>query len=788
MTAQQIIDLIKDLENAINEAWAKEEHEAILNSLASILSLYSDRGIDVGTRQDNGDDLTKVIIQYHWGKAYKSILVLIRDVLFQVQKSLILLKEEAITDEHVNTLLIDSKNVLESAFQDHKKQIDKFFNLSFKSEKEKTQYILDNKIQYSPWHVLENQYRSLNEQSNALLREYTFVKGVSNNAASLKREIQNAFDKFKDEIKKVEETGITAMKLISNFNQADILGMIEQVTALIPDQRSHHLLSEYERQCEEIYDHLGKSYNIAIAIRGSELIYKELNFVRLFRVWIEGRAHPLLMEGQEFVDRARNNLHLNLVHIKERLLLSNHDKGNSNESSLDIDNLKESITGIVHRMNDDHKELEILERELKSILNNSFRVPNIYRPDIEFFDAEQQKLVSQLQDEAAPWVPSLFYWFNKNILNAKQLFKNVADEEKLSFAERTVRYVKNRTPAVDNFQYQNIFNTEGFMGESFWVGRSAELTKMKNLIEDWNIGFRGSVVLSGMRFCGKSVFGQIVSNRFFDDHTVRLRPNDIINLQGRTFETTHNISESIEFIKHHTVNQRYLIWIDDLELWQSSGSSLHFNVESLLSFIDSYANKHFILVSCSNWFLNHLDKFFNFSNSIQAEINLDMMSELEIRQAISIRHSATHKLLVDLEGDRIEPEEFERCAKRIIQYTRYNIGDALNMWSSFITKGEEGSVILSPRVFYSFPDILNDQNRIVVKSLLMNKYSNEYELNKSLGSSFQEKYKFIIRRLLSLGLLQRNTTDHLEANPFLVNELARQLQQDNYLKTQRWTN
>ena len=84
---------------------------------------------------------------------------------------------------------------------------------------------------------------------------------------------------------------------------------------------------------------------------------------------------------------------------------------------------------------------------------------------------------------------------------------------------------------------------------------------------------------------------------------------------------------------------------------------------------------------------------------------------------------------------------------------------------------------------HHLPDFLNDENSVVLKTILLNKRTNEYRLLKVLGSTFKVKYKAIIQRLISLGILTRTINDDLEINHNVVNEVALLLDKAKYIKS-----
>jgi len=79
--------------------------------------------------------------------------------------------------------------------------------------------------------------------------------------------------------------------------------------------------------------------------------------------------------------------------------------------------------------------------------------------------------------------------------------------------------------------------THGYIGSSFWVGRTDELNHIGTQIENWRLGFRGALLLTGKRFSGKTLLGQLVNRDYFEDNAIALNPENRITIQGRTFET-----------------------------------------------------------------------------------------------------------------------------------------------------------------------------------------------------------------------------------------------------------
>ena len=60
-----------------------------------------------------------------------------------------------------------------------------------------------------------------------------------------------------------------------------------------------------------------------------------------------------------------------------------------------------------------------------------------------------------------------------------------------------------------------MFLTEGWISDSFSVPRTEESARIATLVENWRLGFRGGVMLTGKRFAGKTLFGEVISQQHF---------------------------------------------------------------------------------------------------------------------------------------------------------------------------------------------------------------------------------------------------------------------------------
>jgi hypothetical protein len=114
-----------------------------------------------------------------------------------------------------------------------------------------------------------------------------------------------------------------------------------------------------------------------------------------------------------------------------------------------------------------------------------------------------------------------------------------------------------------------------------------------------------------------------------------------------------------------------------------------------------------------------------------------------------------------------------------------NIGEALNIWAFSTHAIDEDRVMHHLKTLYELPDVISQESALLLSSVIMAKKTNEYRLRKLFGPAFSEKYRGVLQRLISIGLLRRAADGWLEVTESAANDLGRMLEKKNYLKFHR---
>ncbi|MEM6771815.1 MAG: hypothetical protein AAF597_14625, partial [Bacteroidota bacterium] len=297
----------------------------------------------------------------------------------------------------------------------------------------------------------------------------------------------------------------------------------------------------------------------------------------------------------------------------------------------------------------------------------------------------------------------------------------------------------------------------------------------------WKLGYRGAVLITGQRMSGKTFFGELVAHRYFSNNFVTLTPGVRVELAGRILEPTRDLKAAVDFVVRNAGHQQLMVWIDDLSNWRDEETPLSSDVLSLLDTIDYQATNLFFVVSVGSELHAQLRQFTDIDRHFQAILNMPGMSYEDIRAAIRIRHGATQLQLVDEEGEPMNSEQVDHLIRRVYRISGGHIGNALQQWAYGAHRADEDSVRFTDVSNFGFPQELSEDGGLLLRTILVDRVTNEYQLRKQFGPLFRDIFQPLIQRMLHLGILLRKPTGALEINPALVTDVEALLERKGYV-------
>ena len=720
---------------------------------------------------------------YTWSSLAKAFMVLWRNVLFESQKAQIAAIDHLASEKDVYRLDQQSKTAIQQALGDFLTDTEKGIAIS---ERSKLNALTGWSLQTNPWPTYKSQLKELAQQCLRLQRDYRKLLNVATHFNEVETRVHDTVRFCQKEIDTSREIAQQATDSSGPDSKPKLAKIVQRLEELEAGISLPNHFASFTEALEYRVNSLPEQMDVAVHTAGGMVQLKDLTFRRSTQQWLDAEILPLLYEVWELSENTHNSLKMTLMNIKNRLILFIADQKDGNKEPFQRDMIERPLTLFERNAEHAKRKIEPLNRLITERLERDFNVSTIYDLSQEFLPVPLQAATLNEFRKGQGEVRSRFERLYNQVRDRVTMYRTrMEEEDNLSNAEKIVRLVQSRTDAGTNGHYASIFLTKGFIGESFAVGRKRELSHASRLIHNWKTGFRGAAVITGKRLSGKTILGELIASKFFENKVIRLSPNTLIKLNGRRITTTFDLEPALEFIVNNAPTRPPLIWIDDMELWWDIDLPLSRNVRTLRKYIDDYANRLFFLVSMSNSLKSHLNLFEETSSIFQGEINVDKMSIDEIREAIMIRHGATHKKLVDAEGEPLSAGQFRAIVRKIYHATSGNVGEILNRWSCATVKVDDERVYHQGNKNFPFPDYLNPDSAILMASIMMSKRTNEYRLRKQFGPVFSEKYAPIVQRNIGIGVLKRQLDDWLEINDVIVNDMGALMQEKDYLRYER---
>lgn len=725
----------------------------------------------IATKEDH-------FVVFQWTLQAKSYLLLWRDVAFQLHKAYILHLDGQYSKKDLSKLQEASETTLQEAHQ----AFQAFTNHDARkvSEKEIERW----KHQKSPWGTYQEQIKEIEAQSQALLSQNQILSQSVGYFNTIQNIINNLLGDCNKEVEKIK----TLAKEDINFIHENLDGKADikysKAINRLEDREKNYFLNHHLKTFLDRWENeklvLPKRQQYVVDVNDGLLLYKELDLNRAVRQWTDSEILPVLYEVWDLLERVERDFKISLSNIRNRIILLSKEENQA--ENIDSESLCYPLESFLEKAPNQEQLLTQLSRNIVDKLKEEFRVAQIFDASRSFLAVPFQSAVNQFRLNQSPVLSKISNWWKNQTGRLRRVKETVEQGETLSVSERIVRLIQVRKTASDNLQYASIFQTEGYIGESFFIGRKQELGRVDHLIRQWYEGFRGTLLLTGQRFSGKTLLGEYISNRYFSNDTIQLTPETTIEVQGRKLTTSYDLGEALEFIQKYSLNQQPMVWIDDLEVWRDPQLPLGQNVRQLFNYFDRYSSRIFFLVSMSNWMKEHLSKYYEINRVFQANVNLDKMSAQEVQEAILVRHGATHKTLINKEGQEIKPNQFRKLTNRVYKFSEGNIGEALLRWSYAITPLENSDTVrYNNSIHNALPDFLNPDTAILLSAIIMQKRTNEYRLRKLFGKPFSENYSGLLQRLLNVGILTRDAAGWLEINELIVNDIGKLLDRSKYI-------
>ncbi len=709
------------------------------------------------------------VVTFIWAEQAKLFLLLLRDSLFQQQKALIQYRDGLVKEEQLKKLWQQTTDMMQQALYQLQQKTQRSIQTHDDGRRAKRW-----KHQHNPWPIYKKQIHTIVAQTEHLRRDALTLTTIQQVIEEIEELVAHTISHCFTDLKTNNETIDQVINLVLTSEQkaARKLASIHEITGKI---KSTTYISEFKDRLDFLLAPFSIKIDPAIAIESGLLQQRHFEPRNNILEWFESEIYPLLYEVWEITDQGTTGLRMILLNMTNRLDILQKERP---------EDIFENANSLVKPLHTFQKDLSFLSESISNLIQlinkrveEELMVSCLFDTQQHFLSVSlQSSLNRRIWNDENGWLARGQRWLIGARAAVEQYWQQIRNNKNLSVSEKIARCIQSRQGDPENRHYTNIFLTKGYVGESFMVGREAEFDRFERLVDNWKAGFRGSVLLTGNRFSGKTVFGEIVARRFFPNNFHSIVPNMPLTIQGRKMQTSYNLKEALDFVCKYSINSKPMLWLDDLEVWWSHQFAFYENIHYLMDCIDAYSNRIFFVVATNSKARQQLSNYSHTERIFQAEINLNLLSRTAVQQAIAIRHGATQKKLVNAKGEQLTPKAFNTLVNRIYKNAAGNIGEALLHWAHATYYVDENTVQHRKEAYKTLPSFLNEDSLLILGLLLRHKRANEYLIRHLLGAKpFELRYATVVRRLLTVGILRRQLDGYIEIENTIVNDLKQLL-------------
>lgn len=756
---ESVLQEFQEFNNGLSIQTSTDElYSYLLDHASILLEAYCKAGEACQAIKGENTELTDpdhYLIHFSYPDRFKSIILLVRDSLLQLSIAKLRSLENLTSDKKVIDHFEKTKDLLQTELE---KTLN-YFNVERKSILEKPE-VLKRKLEavkhYSnPWKTYHSQFQTIFSQfkdidliHKALERTIAQYHLISEMVLQMRTDVQKTNALFASKV----NLCLQGLEKISEIEQLN--DTIKLFDDLITSGISQNIRPETTiRDLEDAVDKLS-SLSVSVASRDGYLVLKKIDFKKSAEKWLDYEILPYLSDlwdGQE-----ANFSHLLNVasQIKSSLQVAKKTQRlNSFHGEF------ASLNSINQEQKNTISQSEDAARHIEENLAQKFKVTVIYHQD-EYLKVPLQTNFSMLSTNKSG---------NIRHLSAKlaQLFKNVGKQvkdvhektphQKLEIALEILE-TRNEKEIPDH--YHSLFLNKNFIGDLFLVKRTRQEEALEKIIGYWKKGQSRSIAVVGDPLSGKSTLMEYATHQFKSNDVHYLVPGNEISIEGRKLKMGRNLEEVLSFVRRSISNSKPILVLDDLHLWRDSEQSLITNVNALVDFKSLSASKAFVIVGMNNSLRLHLDCRIPFSQAFTNILETNISTSDEIYRAVLLRHGASHRTLVEKEGKTMTEEQLRKKISWLTKKFDYNVGAVLQAWI-FCTDVQEDSSIQFSEKETHLNDFLSITELLILKNCLLFGYSSDLELKNLFTERFESEYKPAIRKLLNIGVLDRDPNGYI---------------------------
>lgn len=747
------------LEGATACGDGEELFEYIQSNFQVLAGVYIEQGEHVYMNEANeGNDLNLIVYFLHFAypDKFKTFCFLNISLALQLAIAKQRQLDEKITKKEWNQHFEECSSLLQTEGES--------FLASFKKEIEHSlskDDVLERKLESikhfsNPWKVYKAQMEQVLEQLKQIedanlqmLHSIKVFQSISDFVQQIYKEVTNTNSNF---LSQSEEC-------LSLLNKSESPDKFDSILSIVEDLLENGANKESKtatqtRYLEDIINRL-KTIDLPIESNEGRLVLKNIPYTKLTQKWLDYNTIPYLIDLWD--NQEANFSHILQVYsqLKNSVTLAKKAP-NPARLAAEINSLEKLIV----KQKTFQSESELIIQSIEKSIGPEFKATDAYskedflkvplQTNFNRFGVQQYSVITTNSDKSK----KIFSKLSKRYVSDKK------ENHSHDALEKAIEIVELRTHQDQPDHYHSLFLNRNFIGDLFLVNRETIKVKMLGLIEQWNQGNHRALALVGDPLSGRSTIMDQLAHYFPTSDVIYLKPDEDLVVEGRKIKTTKNLNEALTHINKSIRSTRPVLLIDDLPYWKDKNTSLFENMLSLMEFIASNSSKVMVVITITNSLLVHLNSTVKFSDVFTHLVEANVTSFEKIYKAIMLRHGASHRKLYDKDDKPMSSQQIRKNINILCKSYNNNLGAVLQAWT-FCTEPQEDYKVKFTLRDAHFNDFLSPVEMLIIKQCLTFGSSSELQLKNLFATRFEPEFKPAIRKLLNLGILDRNAGGYL---------------------------
>ncbi|TDQ16401.1 hypothetical protein DFQ04_2519 [Algoriphagus boseongensis] len=722
--------------------------------LIDSFNLSSDLACSAEESESKEIQASRYLFHFSYPDRFKSILLLLRDCLLQLSIAELRHSEGFISDQTYAKHFSQTQELLGKETE----KIAGFFSSEyqtmmgredlFKQKLESVKHFANpSEIYITQFKSIQNQLSEITHCGSQLRTTSEEFKSISNLVLKMKDEVLEASEFFR------EKTRICLEELILlEKNEREIDQVISNFDSLLNAAKAQEINSDSKIRQLEDQINLLKEYSIPVDSKEGYLLTKKIDFRKSTQKWMDYKILPELIDLWDNLE-ALSSHRLNVANrIKNSLSFA---KGSSNSNGIqgEISSWNEIFEKENQTSVQNQGPVELIEDLLKG-----FKVSEVYT-QAEYLKVPLQTNFARLTGGSIKkniWSKTI-----GNLLsNLGKKVKVVTEDSPHQKLEVALGILETRNEKEIPDHYHALFQNKNFLGDLFMVRRPALEEEIKKVVDHWKKGHARSLAILGPPLSGKSTLLEFAAHLFPAKEVLILQPNENITVEGRKFKTSKDLGQALSFINRSLMNTKKILIIDDLHLWRDEENSLADNASSLIDFVNTNFSKAFVVVGATKSLSLHLDTLMPFSEGFTNLLETKTAKFDEIYKAVMLRHGASHKKIFEKEGIWMTEGQIRKKIYWLAKKHDFNVGAVLQAWIFCTDVQIDGNIRFTEKETH-LNDFLKTPELLVIKQCLLFGYSTDLELKNLFTKNYDSQFKPAVRKLLNIGILERNVQGQL---------------------------